>query len=141
MRPFGNANFIVDLGLGADPHSAAGGFAEVIFPTLLANTDVAAAGQPPQQQHLVLRRGLIGNLDLFGWWQQARHARPQAPGRTVSVQLLGDDHASVLTTWRFLNARPVSLHYSPLRATEGSVVMETLELAFDGVELVHGARP
>jgi hypothetical protein len=38
-------------------------------------------------------------------------------------------------TWRFRNARPVSLHYSPLQAMQGGAVIETLELAFDTVEM------
>jgi hypothetical protein len=38
-------------------------------------------------------------------------------------------------TWRLRNARPVSLAYSPLDALDGSVLMETIELAFDDVEM------
>ena len=38
-------------------------------------------------------------------------------------------------TWLFRNARPLSLAYSPLNALEGSVVVETLELAFDRMEM------
>jgi hypothetical protein len=42
----------------------------------------------------------------------------------------------VLMTWRFRNARPVSLAYSPLLAMDAGVLMETIEIAFDGVEMV-----
>jgi hypothetical protein len=53
----------------------------------------------------------------------------------VLVTLLGDDQASVRMHWRFRNARPVSLHYSPLDAMGHALVIESLAIAFDGVEI------
>jgi hypothetical protein len=38
-------------------------------------------------------------------------------------------------TWRFSGARPVRLAYSPLRANAAEIVIETLELAFDRVQM------
>jgi hypothetical protein len=108
-RPLLNANFLVEFGTGKG-----GGFAEVIF---------APFAIP------------AGALDLYDWWNQAR--RGQAPPRrVVKVRLLGEDHATVLMTWRFRNVRPVSLAYSPLNALENAVLMETIELTFDGVEML-----
>jgi phage tail-like protein len=134
-RPYGNANFVVEFGAGKGS-----GFAEVIFtPFTIAPGDgapasaLAAAGASIVNR-LVLRRGATGALDLYAWWDQAR--RGQAPPRrVVKVKLLGEDHATVLMTWRFRNVRPVSLAYSPLNALDGGVLMETLELAFDDVEM------
>ena len=37
--------------------------------------------------------------------------------------------------WRFRNARPASLHYSPLDALANALVMESLAVAFDSVEI------
>ena len=84
---------------------------------------------------LVLRRGVTGRLDLYQWWNEARRSPAEPPRRTVTVQLLGEDHATVVLTWRFLRAYPVSLSYSPLRASDDSVLMETVDLAFDTVEM------
>ena len=65
-----------------------------------------------------------------------RRASGKAPARrVVKVKLLAADHATVVMSWRFRNVRPVSLSYSPLQAMDGSVLMETLELAFDAVEM------
>ena len=55
--------------------------------------------------------------------------------RTITVRLLAEDCATVAATWTFTGARPVSLGYSPLHASEPSVVIETLALEFDDVEL------
>jgi len=134
-RPLLNANFVVELGAGKGS-----GFAEVVFAPFAAAPEaahapsLAAAATAPVANRIVLRRGATGALDLYDWWRQARDGR--APRRrTVTVKLLADDHASVLVTWRFRNVKPVSLAYSPLDALDGTVLMETIELAFDDVEM------
>jgi len=134
-RPLLNANFVVELGAGKGS-----GFAEVVFAPFAATPEaahapsLAAAATAPVANRIVLRRGATGALDLYDWWRQARDGR--APRRrTVTVKLLADDHASVLVTWRFRNVKPVSLAYSPLDALDGTVLMETIELAFDDVEM------
>jgi hypothetical protein len=48
---------------------------------------------------------------------------------------LADDHATVVFSWRFRHPRPVSLSCSPLRALEGGVLTETLEIEFDRLEV------
>ncbi len=129
-RPYANSRFLVDLGVG-DARSASAGFCEVVLPTLkLAPVDASAATET-----LILRRGFTGSLDLQSWYRRA--GRGTAPKRrTVRIELLDDDGERVVATWRFRNARPVSLSYSPLQAMESAVLIETLELAFDRVELL-----
>ena len=138
--PLGRSNFAVDWGGGS---AASQGFAEVIFPPFVlgggANASAAATakgddGAASAGGHLLLRRGATGALDLYEWWDRARLG--QAPRRrVVTVRLLGADRKSVVMTWRFRNARPVSLSYSPLLAMESGVLMETIEIAFRGVEM------
>src|SRR3954453_7475408 len=140
-RPHASAHFLVEIGRG-NARSAEAGFFEVVFPPFDVGAaaarpiDVAAIdgrADPAPANHLVLRRGATGALDLYGWWDAAR--RGEAPRRrVVAVKLLADDLRTVVLTWRFRNARPVRLSYSPLRALDGGVLMETIELAFDGVE-------
>ena len=128
-RPCAGANFLVSFGAG-DAHSASAGFSEVIFPTFTLDPPAATA----PEQTLLLKRGVTGGLDLYAWWNKAR--RGKAPQRrTVKVELLTDDFETVVMTWLFRNARPVSLAYSPLNALQVSVVIETLELAFDRIEV------
>ena len=134
-RPYLNSNFLVDLGT-RDRHSVTAGFAEVIFPTFTIGSPPPGSDPAGAQvsSRLILKRGLIGALDLYSWWSSA--PRGKTPKRrTVKIELLGEDHSTVLMTWRFRKAYPATLSYSPLRATEGSVVMETVELAFDSVEM------
>jgi len=125
-RPVSNANFLVDLGLG-DPEAPGAGFAEVLLPPLRTQKDDATPAL------LVLRRGVTGALDLYAWWDKSRRARKPRP-RDVTVTLLGSARDPVMS-WRFCNARPVALSYSPLRAIEGAVLMETIEIAFDSMQV------
>jgi phage tail-like protein len=143
-RPYGNANFLVDFGDGK-AQSVAGGFSEVVFPTFSAGSPAAetpaqSASRPEvdaagASNRLILKRGFIGSLDLYAWWHKARDGR--APKRkTLQVKLLSEDHESVVTTWRFREVRPVSLSYSPLLANEGGVLIETVEFAFERMEML-----
>ena len=144
-RPHGNSNFVVEFGSGAS-RSGRTGFAEVIFaPFTIADStstrqrpavtapSAAPAGEAPSPR-LVLRRGVTGAHDLYAWWDQARRGKAP-PRRTMNVKLLAEDHATVVWTWRFRNVRPVSLSYSPLRGVDGGILMETIELAYDDVEM------
>lgn len=143
-RPYINSNFLVDFGSG-NSKSVTMGFAEVIFPPftiddtqwrqdeLTANQGIGTT-EKAVDSHVILKRGLIGNLDLYNWWNKARHGK--APKRrTMKIELLSDDQSTVVLTWRFRNVRPVSLVYSPLRAIEGGIVIETVVLAFDSMEM------
>ena len=133
-RPVGNANFLVDLGLGGDPEAPESGFAEVLLPALRnEHGDEGEADLPPPR--LVLRRGVTGALDLYAWWDKSRRARRPQP-RDVTVTLLGPGREPVMR-WRFSNARPVALWYSPLRASEGTVLMETIEIGFDAMQVLR----
>jgi phage tail-like protein len=143
-RPYGHSNFLVDFGDGK-AGSAACGFSEVIFPvfgiepTKLADSAAQAAStfralDVSPSQLLVLKRGFIGSLDLYAWWNKARQGR--APKRkALQVQLLSDNHETVVATWRFRDVRPVSLSYSPLLANEGGILIETVAFAFESMEM------
>lgn len=140
-RPYRGANFLVTIGDG-DSRSLATGFAEVVFPPFVlddervADSGRTAADASPSSapQLLVLRRGLIGSLDLYTWWDEARRAKTPIR-RPVTIELLADDQHTVVMTWRFHGAYPVSLDYSPLRAAEDGIVTETISLKFERIEM------
>ncbi len=132
-RPFLVANFRVDFGDGK-ARNASGGFSEVIFPEFRTEPDQAGPGPVAPANRLILKRGVCGALDLYAWWEQTRLGL--APPRPmVAVQLLRQDLRTVALTWTFHQVRPVALSYSPLRAQEDAVLIETLELAFERFEL------
>jgi phage tail-like protein len=136
-RPHGQSNFLVDFGDG-DATSAAAGFSEVIFPAFEVDSNDGRQIEPAGQAAtpvLILKRGFTGSLDLYTWWDETR--RGQTPKRrTLHIRLLAEDHETVVAAWRFRAVRPVRLSYSPLRANEAGIVIETIEIAFERVEML-----
>lgn len=125
-RPLSGASFHVDLGTGDD---AAGGFTQVLLPPLA----VAAREAAPVQPVVVLRRPMTGAPDLVAWWQAEREGAGEAR-RTVIVTLLSDAGEPVLR-WRIAGARPVTIAHGPLDAMSDAILLETIELAFERIDV------
>lgn len=131
-HPYTGGHFLVSIG-DQDGRDAAAGFAEVVFPPFERSRERHTDGDADSAP-LVLRRGATGRLDLYTWWDEARREKAP-PTRTVTVHLLADGQRTVVMTWRFLGAYPLTLTYSPLNAMDGGVVMEQVTLAFERVEM------
>jgi hypothetical protein len=133
MTPHTSARFLVDFGRG-DPLGAESGFCEVVFPELHIDPEGDSGLESAGKRTLTLRRGFTGALDLYRWWAQARKGK--APKRRhVAITLLAADGHTAVAKWRFAGIRPVALAYSPLNANESRVLIETIELEFDGFEM------
>ena len=139
-RPYAGANFLVDLGTG-DTETVRAGFAEVVMPAGLIDVVEYRAGnsktpEPLQlagvtrYRNVVLKRGVIGSLDLYEWWDQARNGDPDVR-RVVTISLLSEDRSEVAMTWKLEGAWPVAYSTSDLSGTESGVAMEILELAYE----------
>jgi len=144
-RPYLNGNFQVDLGTG-DADSVRAGFTEVILPEACVGVIEYRNGNektneprklngPVHYGNLVLRRGLIGELDLYEWWDRARNGESDIR-RNVTVRLLAEDRADVVFTWRFTSAWPTRYVCSPLAGDGKAVVVEEIELAFERMDIV-----
>jgi phage tail-like protein len=143
-RPYGNYNYLVDLGTG-DTSGPLAGFCEVIFPEAALRVieyrsgnykenDVLKVTGLESYTNLVLKRGVIGSLDLYDWWNQLRNGDTTAI-RNVIVQLQNEDHTEVVLSWKFMRARPVKYTFSPLNAQADGVLVEEIELAFERMEM------
>jgi len=142
--PYGNFNFLVDLGAGPTEGSEAG-FAEVILPEASVevieyrngNDRESGVRKIPGRAHygnFILKRGVIGALDLYRWWDQVRHG--DANGyRTVVIQLQNEDRTAVVLTWKLLRAWPVRYKFSNLEAKGKEALVEMLELAFERMDI------
>ena len=143
-KPYPAVNFVVDLGAGQTEGPEAG-LAEVIFPEARLvireyRNGNEKTGEPRKSQtlthygNLLLRRGTLGSLNWYQWWNEARNGG-QAVARTVLVRLLSDDHSTIVLSWKFLRARPVNHQFAPLNALANEALMETLEIAFERLEM------
>jgi phage tail-like protein len=138
-EPFEASNFLVDYG-------GAGGatlFSHVDLPVAVLDEIAYRSGNDranePRKQpglasysHLVLTRGMTADLDLWTWWETTRNGA--GADRDVVVRLL-DGTGQLLLTWMFRNAFPAVYRVSPLDAASSDALLETLELAFDTMDI------
>lgn len=143
-RPYPGMNFTVDLGTGVAEGPEAG-LAEVIFPEARIQINEYRNGSDRVNETmklsaltrygtLLLRRGAIGSLNWYQWWNEARNGNPTV-ARNVVVRLLDEDRGQVVLTWIFFRALPANYQFSPLNALSGETLIESLELAFERMEM------
>ena len=83
----------------------------------------------------MLKRGVIGSLDLYDWFNQVRNGDATA-FRNVTVSLLNEDHSAAVMTWKFYRARPEVYTFTSLVDVDSrDVQFEILELTFERMEI------
>jgi phage tail-like protein len=143
-QPYPGMNFLVDIGTGETSGPGAG-LVEVVFPEARLQMMDYRAGNDrentkrklqtiTQYGNLILRRCVYGALDWYQWWDASRDG-DQNDMRTITINLLNEDHTETVLTWRFLRARPVNHQFSSLNAIGTVQLIESLELAFERVEM------
>lgn len=142
-KPYSGSNFHVDLGSGKLEGPEAG-LLEVIFPEVQLQTAEYRNGNEPTNEprkiqsivrygNLLLKRGVIGSLSWYQWWDAMRNGDQAL--RNIIVTLLPEDRSGPVLAWKFVRARPVRYHFSPLHALDSEPLTETLELAFERFEM------
>ncbi len=138
-QPYTGQNFLVDLGDGAT-----GAFSEVSgLDTWIELTEYregsdreAGPRKIPSLNKVAdvtLKRGLVGSLELYQWFNQVRNGDRGAV-RTVTITLLSEDRNPVMT-WKLLRARPVRYGVGPFDAAACTVAVEALTLAYERLEI------
>ena len=142
-HPYPTQNFVVDLGDGIVEGPEAG-LSEVILPDARLHVVEYRNGNDKESAphkitstaeyaNLTVKRGALGSLNWYVWWDQVRNGDQSR--RTVVVRLLDESRTDTVMTWKFLRARPVAHHFAPLVALDAVVLIETLELAFERLEM------
>lgn len=83
---------------------------------------------PPQYSNLVLKRGLLTGSVVTDWVRTTLATFKFKP-TTIVVMLLDELHQP-LYVWKFYGAYPVKMEVSGIKAKEGEIAIETLELAY-----------
>ena len=143
-RPYVQFNFLVDLGDGVTdgPHA---GFSEVsgigmdvaVIEYRTGNSkenNVTKLTGLNRVSDVTLKRGLIGSLNLYQWLDQIRNG-DQNSLRTVTLQLLNEDHSDVVQTWKLLRARIIKHTSGPFNAKGTDIAIEEMVLAYERLEL------
>ncbi len=142
-RPYVQFNFLVDLGTGNEGPEA--GFRECSPISMEVNVVEYRNGNDKENSvrkitglckynDVTLKRGIIGSLALYNWLNQIRDGDQNAL-RTVTIQLLSEDHTTVVLTWRLLRARIVKHTSGPLNAKSSDVALEEMVLAYERLEM------
>ena len=137
-NPYANYNFAVDIGLGDNTWFAEveipAGEIEVIEYREGADKTSAARKLPGRVRYgnAVLRRGISGRTELFEWWKAVRDG---AIDRRNVVITLNDEQQNPVQRWVLRNAWPTKYDPGDLNAKGKEVVLETVELAVEGIEI------
>ena len=143
-RPYSNYNFLIEIG-GVEAQGLEAGFSEVVLPDAFidvieyrnGNDRHSGTRKIPGRVHygnFILKRGVIGSLDLYEWWNQVRNGDPNSR-RTVIIQLQNEDRSAVVMEWKLADAWPVRFTFSPLQAKGKEKHIEMLEIAFEMMEV------
>ena len=142
-RPYCRFNFLVDFGAGSDgvgagfqevgPIEAEIGVTEYRNGNSKENSVVKITGLN-KFTNVTLKRGVIGDLNLYQWLDQVRNG-DQAALRTVTIQLQNEDHTAVVQVWKLLRARIVKFTSGPFNAQSSDVAIEEIVLAYERLEL------
>jgi phage tail-like protein len=143
-RPYAQFNFLVDLGTGVTDGPQAG-FQECS--AIGMSVDVVEYRNGNDKENavrkltglarypdVILRRGVIGSLDLYQWLNDIRNGDANAL-RTVTVQLQNEEHSAVVQEWKLLRARIIKHTSGPFNALRSDVALEELTLAYERLEL------
>ena len=143
-RPYTQFNFLVDLGDGVT-EGAQAGFEQVSGIDTSVDVIEYRNGNARENSpikitglnrvgNVVLRRGLIGVLNLYQWLDQIRNG-DQAALRTVTITLQTEDHTAAVMTWKLLRARIIKLTSGPFNAKGSDVAIEEIVLAYERLEI------
>lgn len=82
----------------------------------------------PKYSDLVLKRGLLVQSAVFDWVRDCLEGNQVEP-KDVDVTLLNEEHEP-LVTWHVVKAFPTKWGVSDFNATGNTVVIETLQFAY-----------
>jgi phage tail-like protein len=80
--------------------------------------------------HIVLKRGIIGELDVFAWVQQGANGRVD---RREGAIILRDEQRNEVMRWKFIRGWACKYTGPSLKGTSNEVAIESIEIAHEGL--------
>jgi phage tail-like protein len=141
--PYPGYNFeILINGISDDGTAVKGSFAEAsglevdIQPIEYRNgaEDITVRKVPGLKKYpnIVLKRGILGDVALWNWIQQALDGKVQ---RTEGSVVLLDENKQEVMRWNFKRGWPCKWTGPGLNAKNNEIGMETLEICHEGLQL------
>ena len=143
-RPYVQFNFLVDLGTGVTDGPQAG-FQECSNVGMEVTVAEYRNGNEKENgvrkitglnkaTDVTLKRGVIGSDNLYAWLNDIRNGDMNAL-RTITIQLVSEDHTQTVQTWKLLRARIIKYVSGPFNAKGTDVAMEELTLSYERLEM------
>ena len=86
-------------------------------------------------ENIVLRKGAAtGDNEFFDWWNTIQASTVER--RDITISLLNESHEP-LVAWKISNAFPVKIVWTDLKATGNQVLIESLEIAHEGIKVEY----
>jgi phage tail-like protein len=83
--------------------------------------------------NIVLKRGVIGNLDVFSWFNAAAKG---AVDRREGAVILRDELRNEVMRWKFIRGWACKYTGPALKGDSNAVAIEAVEIAHEGLEVV-----
>ena len=140
--PYTGYNFLVEVA-GLEPGSAEAGFSEVsglsaeltVVEYRNGNEKVNTVRKLPglvKYPHIVLKRGVTGDLALWQWISQSIQGNVQRVDGSI---VLLDEARNPVLRWKFRRGWPCRYEGPSLAAKGNQVAIETLEICHEGLEI------
>src|SRR5215470_2968574 len=125
-RPYVQFNFLVDLGTGNTDGPEAGfqecsgiGMEVAVAEYRNGNEKENAVRKVTglnKSTDVTLKRGVVGSDNLYAWLNDIRNGNTTDALRTVTIQLISEDHSGPVQTWKLLRARIIKYVAGPFNA-------------------------
>ena len=145
-NPYHGFNFRVTVDRLGDANSFAAGFQEISgLGGEITMAEYRNGNEPVnhvrkihgmnKSTDVTLKRGLIGNLNIFTWFNDVRLGN-QDVRRNVTIELLDEAHSGTVMTWVLFNAMPMKYTGPTLNAKGGTdVAIEELVLTCERIDI------
>jgi phage tail-like protein len=80
---------------------------------------------------VTLKQGVTDNMEIYEWFKGEPGNAGVVERKDVTIKAV-DDQQAELAVWTFYDAWPCKYSASDFNASESAVVIETLELAYEG---------
>ena len=85
-----------------------------------------------KHSNLVLKRGMSKSSELYDWFKETSKGRVER--RDILVKILNEENEPV-AVWKMQNCWPTKYSGSVLKAKDSGIVIETLEIATEQVDV------
>jgi phage tail-like protein len=88
-----------------------------------------------KSSNIVMKRGTFTNKTEYFDWFATVNMLGKVERRTITIKLLNEMHQPVFT-WSVVNAFPVKVQATDLKADANEVAIETIEIAHEGINIM-----